>query len=180
MSPLVPKHWPGLGLLAVALTAFALVFATSSAGAAEPAQRLVVRGQATAVDGPCTAFACPLDLERGRFRGTLGRGAYSGSLKLTIGNAFPNGEGGSCAPLTGRIELRTRSADRIGLLVSGDSCQDGSGPLDSASFTGLARFRVTHGTGEYAGATGSGVASLTEDASKHHQVTLIGRIRSAS
>ena len=129
---------------------------------------------------PCTAFACPLDLERGRFRGTLGRGAYSGSLKLTIGNAFPNGEGGSCAPLTGRIELRTRSGDRIGLLVSGDSCQDGSGPLDGASFTGLARFRVTRGTGEYAGATGGGVMSLTEDAAKRHQVTLIGRIRSGS
>ena len=125
MSPLVPKHWPGLGLLALALTAFALVFATSSAGAAETAQRLVVRGQATAVAGPCSAFACPLALDRGRFRGTLGRGAYSGSLKLTIANSFPNGEGGSCAPLTGRIELRTRAADRIGLLVSGDSCQDG-------------------------------------------------------
>ena len=33
-APLLPKHWPGLGLLAVALAAFALVFATSSAAAA--------------------------------------------------------------------------------------------------------------------------------------------------
>jgi hypothetical protein len=180
MSPLVPKHWPGLALLALALTAFALVFATGPAGAADQPQRLVVRGQATAVDGPCTAFACPLELARGHFRSSpLGIGAYSGSLKVAVGSAFPNGEGGICAPLTGRIELRQKTGT-LSLLISGDSCQDGSGPLPGASFTGVARFRVTHGTGAYAGATGSGVASLTEDAAKHHRMTLVGRIRSTS
>ena len=180
MSPLVPKHWPGLGLLVLALAAFVVVFATSSAGAANAPERLVVRGQATAVDGPCTAFACPLELTRGHFRSSpLGIGAYSGSLKITVGSAFPNGEGGICAPLTGRIELHRKAGD-VGLLVSGDSCQDGSGPLPGASFTGVARFRVTHGTGAYAGATGSGVASFTEDAAKHHQMTLVGRIRTGS
>ena len=177
MSPLIPKHWPGLGLLALALTAFALFFATT-AGAADKPERLVVRGQATAVDGPCSAFACRLDLARGRLRGTLGRGAYTGALKITVGNAFPNGEGGSCAPLTGRIELRTRAGDRIGLIVSGDSCQDGSGPLAEASFTGLTRFRVTHGTGRYAGATGGGLATFSEDAANHHLMTIVGRIAS--
>jgi hypothetical protein len=91
MSPLVPKHWPGLGLLALALTAFALVFATNSAGAANAPERLVVRGQATAVDGPCSAFACPLQLGGGRFRSSpLGRGVYNGSLKIGVGSAFPN------------------------------------------------------------------------------------------
>ena len=29
-APLVPKHWPGLCLLALTLTAFVLVFATQS------------------------------------------------------------------------------------------------------------------------------------------------------
>jgi hypothetical protein len=178
MSPLIPKHWPGLGLLALALTAFALLFATSSADAADARQRLVVRGQATAVDGPCSASACRLDLARGRLRGTLGRGAYTGALKITVGKAFPNGEGGTCAPLTGRIELRTRATDRIGLIVAGESCQDGSGPLADASFTGLARFRVTHGTGRYAGATGSGLATFSEDAANRHLMTLVGRIAS--
>ena len=52
-APLIPKHWPGLGLLALALTAFSLVFATTSADAAGQRQRLVVRGEATVVDGPC-------------------------------------------------------------------------------------------------------------------------------
>jgi hypothetical protein len=91
---------------------------------------------------------------------------------------LPNGEGGTCAPLSGRIELRTRADDRINLVVSGDSCQDGSGPLSDASFTGLARFRVTHGTGKYAGATGRGLATFTEDAGNRHLMTLVGRIAS--
>ena len=75
--PLVPKHWPGLGLLAVALAAFALVFATSSAAATGHTQRLVVRGEATVVDGPCDARVCRIELTNGRFRGTpLGAGVY--------------------------------------------------------------------------------------------------------
>jgi hypothetical protein len=32
--------------------------------------------------------------------------------------------------------------------------------LTTASFTGLARFTVRHGTGKYAGATGSGLATF--------------------
>jgi hypothetical protein len=180
MSPLIPKHWPGLGLLALALTTFAFVFATGSAGAADPQQRLAVRGQATAVDGPCSATACPLELARGHFRSSpLGSGAYSGSLTIAVGSAFPNGEGGICAPLSGRIELHRKAGD-VGLRVRGDSCQDGSGPLAGAAFTGVARFRITSGTGRYAGASGSGVASFVEDAAKHHQMTLVGRIRSTS
>ena len=167
-APLLPKHWPGLGLLAVALAAFALVFATSSAAAAGHKQRLVVRGEATVVDGPCDARVCLIELTNGRFRSTpLGAGAYRGTIKLKVADAFPNGEGGICAPLRGRIVLRADSGDRLSLAVAGDSCQDGAGPLDAASFTGLARF-----TGRYA----SGTASLTEDAANRHRMTLVGRI----
>ena len=90
--------------------------------------------------------------------------------------AFPNGEGGICAPLDGRIVLGAGSADRLVLAVSGDSCQDGAGPLTAASFTGLARFTVKRGSGSYAGATGDGLASFSEDAANHHRMTLIGRV----
>ena len=175
---------PALALLALA--AVALAVATSPAGAADSArtgrhQRLVVRGDATAVDGPCDARACQLKLADGRFRGTpVGSGAYTASLRLKVGQAFANGEGGICAPLDGRIVLGAGTPDRLVLAVSGDSCQDGAGPLDDASFTGLARFTVTYGTGSYAGATGGGLASFTEDAANHHRMTLVGRIRSAS
>ena len=160
---------PALALIAPALAAVALAgagpapAAAGHAGAAPVAkhpggQRLVVRGEATVVDGPCAAGVC-LELSGGRFRGSpIGAGAYGGTLELDVADAFPNGEDGICAPLMGRIELGTGSPDRLVLAVKGDSCQDGAGPTDAASFTGLARFTVKRGTGRYAGATGSGLA----------------------
>jgi hypothetical protein len=62
------------------------------------------------------------------------------------------------------------------LTVAGESCQDGAGPLESASFTGLARFAVRRGTGRYARVRGAGLATFTEDAAKHHRMTLVGRL----
>ena len=154
MSPLVPKHWPGLALLALALTAFVVVFATTSAGAAGAPERLVVRGDATAVDGPCDARACPLELTDGRFRGDPGRRRRLHRLAQARGRRAPSptARAASAPRSTGRIVLGAGTADRLVLAVSGDSCQDGAGPLAGASFTGLARFTVKHGTGSYAGA----------------------------
>jgi hypothetical protein len=171
----IPSN-PGsvLGLLALAAIAFVIV--TSPAGAAGHADRLVIRGDATAVDGPCGPSACLLELTDGHFRGTLGTGAYTGSIKLKVANTFPNGEGGICAPIKGHITLGAGSADRLVFAVSGDSCQDGGGPLDAASFIAVARFKVKYGTGRYARATGSGHTSFSEDAARHHRMTLVGRI----
>jgi hypothetical protein len=187
VMPFIPvrrKHWLALGPLALALAV-----ATSPAGAtdhasSEPAgkhrseQRLVVRGDATAVEGPCDARVCPLELADGRFRGTpVGTGAYAGSVELKVAHAFPNGEGGICAPLKGWVVLGVGTPDRLILAVSGDSCQDGAGPITAASsFTGLAQYIVKYGTGRYTGATGTGLASLSEDAANQHHLTLIGRI----
>jgi hypothetical protein len=177
-----PTHRPALAVGALALAAAATPAVAAGHPDAVPAakhhgqQRLVVRGDATVVDGPCDAGVC-LELTDGRFRGTpLGAGDYTGSVKLKLAEAFPNGEGGSCAPLKGRIVLGAGTADRLDLAVSGDSCQDGAGPLATASFTGLARFTVKRGTGRYARAAGSGQALLTEDAGNHHRMTLVGRI----
>ena len=144
-------------LLAPTLALLALGAATGAAGASDRhEQRLVVRGDATAVDGPCDARACQVDLAGGRFRGTpVGTGAYTGDLRIRVGDAFPNGEGGICAPLKGRIVLGAGTPDRLVLAVAGDSCQDGDGPLETAAFTGLARFTVRGGTGRYAGARGT-------------------------
>ena len=168
--------------LALTLAALALMAATSAAGAAPVAkhhseQRLVIRGDATAVDGPCDASACLLELSDGRFRGTpVGTGAYTGTIRLEIAQLFPSGEDGFCAPLSGRIVIGASTSDRLVLAVWGDSCQDGAGPLETASFTGLARFTVKHATGSYRGAAGSGLASFSEDAANHHRMTLIGRV----
>jgi hypothetical protein len=181
--PHIPlRRRPASILLAVALAllAFGLTVATGAArsdGQHHRKQRLVVRGDSTAVDGPCDARACRVDLADGRFRATpIGTGSYTASLELAVADAFPNGEGGMCAPLEGRVVLGAGTSDRLVLDVSGDSCQDGAGPLDGASFTGIASFTVRHGSGSYARAYGSGDATFLEDAANHHRMTLVGRI----
>ena len=124
-----------------------------------------------------TRWRLPGQAHRGRFRGTpVGTGSYTGSIKLDVGGSFANGEGGICAPLRGRIVLGAGTPNRLAFAVSGDSCQDGAGPPSSGSFSGLAEFTVKRGTGSYAGLTGSGLVSFTEDALKHHHMTLIGRL----
>jgi hypothetical protein len=166
-------------LLVLVVTVLGLAGATAPAGAdvgKRDRQRLVVRADATAIDGPCDAV-CRVALADGRFRGApLGTGAYAGALELDVAHLFPNGEGGVCAPLEGRLVLGAGSPDRLVLAVSGDSCQDGAGPLPSAAFTGLARFVVVHGTGRYAATSGAGQATFSEDAGNRHRMTLVGRI----
>jgi hypothetical protein len=81
-----------------------------------------------------------------------------------------------CAPIRGSIVLGAGSLDRLTLALSGDSCQDGKGDPTKSSFTGVARFAVTHGTGAYAKARGRGVATFLEDANDHERMTLVGRI----
>jgi hypothetical protein len=172
-----------LAVLALVLAGLAFSLATSSAGADQNGaaqhrvnERLVVRGNATIVDGPCNAGVCPLEIVDGSFRGTTGTGDYSGSIELNIAEAFPNGEGGVCAPIDTTMVLGTGSPNRLVLSVSGDSCQDGAGPVTAASFTGLARFTVKYGTGTFAGARGSGLATFLEDAADQDRMTLIGQI----
>jgi hypothetical protein len=184
----MPPFRPGrraraaLALPAIALSGLALAGAASAAGAPEAhharsVEPLVVRGTDTVKDSPCPAGIC-IELTEGAFHGTpVGSGAYDGSVELRLAEAFPNGEGGVCAPLAGRITLGAGTADRLVLAVAGDSCQDGAGNPATSSFTGLARFRVVYGTGAWAGASGHGNASFVEDAADHEQMTLIGRIR---
>jgi hypothetical protein len=168
-----------LALLAAALVGLAFA-ATATVADASPAkkttERLVVRGEDTVKDAPCPLGVCPLELTDGAFRGTIGKGAYSGSLKLHVADAFPNGEGGVCAPIEGHIVLGVGTPDRLVLALWGDSCQDGAGDPKTSSFTGLAHFTVKYGTGAYAKASGSGLMSSFEGADDREHMTLIGRI----
>ena len=81
----------------------------SAAGArdrdASRRERLVVRGDDTVVDGRARA-ASALTLTDGAFRGTVGTGAYTGAIRLDVAEAFPNGEGGVCAPIRGQHRAR--------------------------------------------------------------------------
>jgi|1185.fasta_scaffold33390_2 hypothetical protein len=161
----------------LALLALALIFAVTASADAKhlDSQRLVVRGTDTVVDHPCPGGLC-IELTGGSFRGTVGSGAYTGSLKLDLAGAFPNGEGGVCAPVAGHIVLGDGTPDRLDVAVWGDSCQDGAGDPAKSSFTGLTRFAVVHGTGAYARSHGHGIGTFVEDAADREQLTLIGRI----
>lgn len=183
MSSTRPSR-PLLGLIALFFAGLAFSAATVSAGAAghdpsdthQAKQQLVVRGEATVRDAPCGGAVC-LELTDGRFRGTpVGAGAYNGAVTLKIAEVSPNGEGGVCAPITGEITLGAGTPDRLVLAIDGDSCQDGAGNPQTASFTGLAHFAVKYGTGSYSHARGHGLATFTEDAADRDRMTLIGRI----
>ena len=162
----------------LALPAILALAGPATAGAShQDDQKLVVRGESIIQDaGDCPAGVCRLEMTGGKFRGTLGTGAYGGSMKLRVAEAFPNGEGGVCAPIRGKIVLGEGTKDRLVLAVDGDSCQDGQGDVTQASFTGLADWTVKHGTGAYAKARGHGLASFSEDAADRDRMTLIGRI----
>ena len=166
-------------ILGLALIGLTLAIAANAAGAKttkHTTERVVVRGDATVKDVPCGPAIC-LELGGGAFRGTpVGTGAYTGSIKLKVAEAFPNGEGGVCAPIQGDITLGAGTPNRLVLAVFGDSCQDGAGNPTTSSFTGLAHFVVKHGTGAYAKARGGGLASFSEDAADRDRMTLIGRI----
>jgi hypothetical protein len=166
-----------LGMLAIAFTTLALALTAGAEAKQGPAsQRLVVRGEDTVLDQPCPGGLC-ITLSGGTFRGApVGTGGYTGSLKVDLADAFPNGEGGVCAPVAGTMTLGAGTPDRLDLAIWGDSCQDGAGNPAQSSFTGVARFAVVHGTGAYAHAHGRGVATFLEDAADHERVTLIGRI----
>lgn len=165
-----------LGLALAGLTLAIVANTASASDKQHGSQRLVVRGDATVTDFPCNAGVCPLEFA-GTFRGApVGTGAYAGSIKLNVNEAFSNGEGGVCAPIEGHFTLGAGTPDRLVLALYGDSCQDGAGDPRSSSFTGVAHFVVKSGTGAYAKTRGGGLASFSEDAADHDRMTVIGRI----
>jgi hypothetical protein len=175
----MPKsiHLPRLlALAALALLAVLIAASPGSAHGKRTTERLVVRGTDTVKDVPCPGGIC-LELADGAFHGTpVGSGAYTGAMKLDFAGAFPNGEGGVCAPISGTITLGDGTPDRLVLAVSGDSCQEGAGNPASSSFTQLARWTVKSGTGVYAKARGRGLMTSGEGADDRERMTMIGSI----
>jgi hypothetical protein len=158
----------------MALCACAFAFTATASAKHKQGERVVVRGDATVTEA-CDASGCEIQTT-GDFRGTLGSGGYTGTVQLQLPDAFPNGEGGVCAPMRGELVLGAGSPDRLTLALEGDSCQDGAGPPPASSFTGLADWTVVKGTGKYTHARGHGTALFLEDAADQDRMTLIGRI----
>jgi hypothetical protein len=171
------SHRALLGALALSIATTGAAGAVAQASAASaPQHKLVVRGESTVTDGGCAAGVCKLQFTGGTFRGTpVGTGSYAGTVNLAVARITPNGEGGVCAPIGGRITLGG-GADRLVLALSGDSCQDGAGALDKSAFTTLATWKVDKGTGAYAKASGHGLATFSEDAADHDRMTLVGKL----
>jgi hypothetical protein len=176
MTTLLPRR--AAAAFGAALAVLALGASTAGAKQHAGVQKLVVRGTGTVVDGgPCPGGVCKLTVSDGAFRGApVGTGAYTTDVALHVAEAFPNGEGGVCAPFEATITLGAGTPDRLALAVEGDSCQDGAGDPRTTAFTGLGTFRVKHGTGKYAHAHGRGVATFLEGADDLERMTLIGRI----
>jgi hypothetical protein len=163
-----------LALMLMALCACALAFTSSASANHKQSERVVVRGDATVTE-QCGPTGCEIQTT-GSFRGTLGTGDYAATVELQLPEMFPNGEGGVCAPIRGKVVLGAGTADRVTLAIAGDSCQDGAGPPPASSFTGLANWVVVKGTGAYAHAHGYGTATFFEDAADQERMTLMGRI----
>ena len=169
----------GTSLALLALAVVALGLATAASGSpAHTSERFVVRGEDTVKDGgACPAGVCQLEIADGAFRGT------------------PVGSGHTREPPSSRSPRRSRTARaasarrsaRASCWVSerptGSSSRSGATPARTApetstasSFTNVARFVIKYGTGTYAKASGSGLATFSEDASDVEHMTLIGRI----
>ena len=111
-----------------------------------------------------------------RIRRSARVGSYARRELGVPDSAFPNGEGGLCAPIEGEIVLGAGSPDRLVLALDGDSCQDGAGDVTTSSFTNVARFVVKYGSGKFAHTRGKGLATFSEDAADHERMTLVGHI----
>jgi hypothetical protein len=168
-----------IALLALVLAGLAFAATATVANAQtskKTTERLVIRGQDVVKDGPCAPPICEMQLDGGSYRGTLGTGGYTGSVKLDLAEAYDNGEHGLCAPVRADIVLGAGTPDRLALTVWGDSCQDGGGNPASSSFTATGVFAIKYGTGAYAKAHGGGLFTSSEDATDHERLTFIGRI----
>ena len=124
-------------LMLAALCACALSFSATASAKHHETERLVVRGEGTVADHRAAppAACCRRRQPPRHDRRRLHRHGRARASPAT----FPNGEGGVCAPIRGRIVLGAGTPDRLTLAVAGDSCQDGAGPPPLSSFTGLAR-----------------------------------------
>jgi hypothetical protein len=88
-------------------------------------------------------------------------GTYSSTFTIMWTEATSNGNGGFCAPGAGDTTLTLPGLGTITKHEAGTVCEAGAtGPNVAHTFTGS--FTVSAGTGLFAGATGSGTATFTQ------------------
>ena len=91
----------------------------------------------------------------------IAAGTYTSTFTIMWTQATPNGQGGFCAPATGDTTLTLPGLGTITKHETGKVCEVGvTGANVAHTFTGT--FTVTGGTGFFAGTTGSGTATFTQ------------------
>lgn len=107
-----------------------------------------------------SASSCTLT-STGNLSGIAG-GTYSSTFTILGTQATSNGHGGFCAPAAGDTTLTLPGLGTITKHESGTVCEVGATGANVAhTFAGS--FAVTSGTGIFAGATGSGTATFTQE-----------------
>lgn len=106
-----------------------------------------------------SASGCTL-ASTGTLTGVVG-GTYSSTFTIMWTQATPNGQGGFCAPAAGDTTLTLPGLGTLSKHEAGQVCEVGAtGPNVAHTFTGT--FDVTAGTGFFAGSTGSGTVTFTQ------------------
>jgi hypothetical protein len=96
----------------------------------------------------------------GNLTGIVG-GTYTSTFTIMWTQATPNGQGGFCAPAAGDTTLTLPGLGTMTKHETGQVCEVGATGANVAhTFTGT--LAVTGGTGFFAGATGSGTATFTQ------------------
>lgn len=93
----------------------------------------------------------------------LGTGPYVSTLTVHWGQAYSNGAGGYCAPADGPSTLTAANGDTLSLWNAGTVCEVGATGLYIPHTFSNATYKITGGTGRFAGASGSGTESGGDD-----------------
>ena len=154
--------------MAVALGATAIVLATAGVALAGPSGRpFTSTGSGT--ETSLSVAGCQFTLDGCTVQSTgiatsshLGSGPYVSTLTVDWAAASFNGAGGYCALATGTGTLTAANGDTLTQSESGKVCEVGTTASNVPhTFTGT--FTNTGGTGRFAGASGGGTITGSDD-----------------
>lgn len=122
-----------------------------------------------------TAAGCTVETNGTQTSSHLGRGAYVSDLTVDWAQAYPNGDGGFCAPASGPSVLTAANGDTLTLSNTGTVCEVGkTGANVPHTFTGT--FTISGGTGRFANASGAGTESGGDDGAGNSSYSASGTI----
>ena len=164
-----------IALLATVLATGVVLFATQAAGAQTVTLDAHFQGTQTKTKNPCGSFLF--------FCGSGSVAGYGAADYLLVPTASPVPLPNGCSAVDAQVTVTLRDGSgSLTVAVQGTACfpgnsQQAPGALKSFGnpFTATGPFTVTGGTGVFAGATGSGTATL-KGAGAHNSVSATGTL----